>query len=70
MPTEVTFVCAAVLNVPVNVAPELPIVAACRVVPFNVPLRVNPVSVPTEVMLVCAAVCSTPVILGACIALK
>ena len=37
------------------VEPVLPIVAACKIVPFNVPLRVNPVNVPTEVMLLWVA---------------
>ena len=37
VPTDVMFVCAAVCNVPVNVAPELPMVAALIVVPVNVP---------------------------------
>ena len=41
VPTEVILVCAAVLNVPVNVAPELPIVAALIVVPVKVPTTPN-----------------------------
>ena len=54
----------AVTVAPVNAAPELPMVAACTVVPVSVPLNVRPVNVPTDVMFVCAAVCNTPVILG------
>jgi hypothetical protein len=48
----------------VNTADALPIVAAFKAVPVNVPLKVNPVKVPTLVIFVCAAVCSTPVMLG------
>lgn len=51
----------AVTVAPVMAAPVLPIVVACSVVPFNVPLRVNPVSVPTDVILFCAAVLNVPV---------
>jgi hypothetical protein len=60
------FVCAAVLRVPVNTAPLLPIVdaltvAALIVVPVSAPPKVNPDSVPTDVMFVCAAVLKVPV---------
>ena len=58
-------VCAAVLNVPVSVAPVLPIVPALTVLAIIVPLEVTAptaklVSVPTLVMLVCAAVDNVP----------
>ena len=44
-PNEVTLVCAAVDNVPVNVAPVLPIVAAFTVAACTVPLLVTPPAV-------------------------
>ena len=52
VPSDVIFVCAAVLNVPVSVAPELPICAASTIVPVSAPLSVSPVSVPKLVILV------------------
>jgi hypothetical protein len=61
VPTDVILVCAAVLNVPVNTAALLPMVAALIVVPVSVPLSVNPVNVPKLVTLVCAAVFKFPV---------
>ena len=43
--TLVTFGCAAVVNVPVNSEPVLPICAASTVVPVNVLVEVTAVSV-------------------------
>ena len=63
MPSDVTLVCAAVLNVPVSVVPVLPICVASTVVPISVPLRVNSVSVPKLVTFGCAAVANVPVTL-------
>ena len=55
VPTDVMFVCAAVCNVPVNVAPELPIVAALIVVLVIVPPTV------TELLTVNAFTVALPV---------
>jgi hypothetical protein len=70
VPTLVMLVCAAVLNVPVSVAPVLPIVPAFTVLAMTVPLEVTAptaklVSVPTLVMFGCALAVTVPATLAA-----
>ena len=68
VPTEVTFVCAAVCNVPDNVVavtPAIPVICvelSPAILPLAVmsPETVNALRVPTEVTFVCAAVCNVP----------
>ena len=68
VPTDVTFVCAAVCNVPDNVVavtPAIPVIfveLSPAMLPLAVisPETVNALKVPTDVMFVCAAVCNVP----------